>query len=48
MGAIGRNRIETELAWVHQRPNYVGVYDSLLRPETFGSAPGAEEEKNGA
>jgi glycosyltransferase involved in cell wall biosynthesis len=48
MGAVGRRRIDTELAWVHQRPNYVGVYDSLLRPGPNGSAPGDEEAKNGA
>ena len=29
-------------------PNYVGVYDSLLRPGPNGSAPGDEEAKNGA
>jgi glycosyltransferase involved in cell wall biosynthesis len=32
MGATGRRRIESELAWVHQAPNYVRVYDRLLRP----------------
>jgi glycosyltransferase involved in cell wall biosynthesis len=48
MGAVGRHRIDTELAWVHQRPNYVGVYDSLLRPGPNGSATGDEEAKNGA
>ena len=32
MGAIGRRRIEEELAWVHQLTKYVGVYDALLRP----------------
>jgi len=30
MGALGRSRIENELAWPHQAPNYVGVYDQLL------------------
>jgi glycosyltransferase involved in cell wall biosynthesis len=48
MGAIGRTRIETELAWVHQRSAYVGVYDALLRTEPAGVGPGAEEAKNGA
>ena len=31
MGAAGRERIENELAWDHQRGSYVAVYDSLLR-----------------
>jgi glycosyltransferase involved in cell wall biosynthesis len=30
MGALGRARVEEELAWRHQRPAYVGVYDRLL------------------
>jgi glycosyltransferase involved in cell wall biosynthesis len=30
MGAIGRRRVEDELAWVHQKPRYVAVYDRLL------------------
>jgi hypothetical protein len=38
MGAIGRRRIVDQLAWVHQAPNYVGVYDRLLRPESQRSA----------
>ncbi len=33
MGAIGRARIENELAWSHQEPRYVAVYDCLLRRE---------------
>jgi glycosyltransferase involved in cell wall biosynthesis len=31
LGAHGRERIETELAWVHQAPQYVRVYDDLVR-----------------
>ena len=30
MGALGRARIESELAWRHQRPRYVGVYERLV------------------
>jgi asparagine synthase (glutamine-hydrolysing) len=30
MGEAGRRRIEHELAWKHQAPRYVGVYDRLL------------------
>jgi glycosyltransferase involved in cell wall biosynthesis len=29
MGRIGRERVERELAWHHQRPAYVAVYDRL-------------------
>lgn len=29
MGAIGRQRVENELAWRHQRVAYLGVYDRL-------------------
>ena len=30
MGRQGRERVERELAWHHQAPRYVGVYESLL------------------
>ena len=30
MGATGRQRIEEKLAWSHQEPHYLAVYDSLL------------------
>jgi glycosyltransferase involved in cell wall biosynthesis len=30
MGRRGRERVERELAWGHQVPRYVGVYESLL------------------
>ena len=29
MGKLGRERVEHELAWTHQRKAYVGVYDQL-------------------
>jgi glycosyltransferase involved in cell wall biosynthesis len=32
MGAAGRIRVEDELAWNHQAPRYVRVYDDLLAP----------------
>ncbi len=38
MGAIGRARIEGELAWRHQRDAYVAVYDRLL-PSDRAEAP---------
>lgn len=45
MGAIGRARVETELAWRHQREAYVGVYDRLIGPSSndgqFAGATGA-------
>ena len=37
MGAIGRARIEGELAWARQRDAYVGVYEALLAEEGTGS-----------
>jgi glycosyltransferase involved in cell wall biosynthesis len=33
MGAAGRARIERELAWSHQAPRYVGVYENLVSTE---------------
>jgi glycosyltransferase involved in cell wall biosynthesis len=30
MGAIGRQRVESELSWDHQRDRYVAVYDRLF------------------
>jgi glycosyltransferase involved in cell wall biosynthesis len=29
MGSVGRDRIERELAWVHQEANYLSVYARL-------------------
>jgi glycosyltransferase involved in cell wall biosynthesis len=37
MGAAGRRRIEDKLAWNHQEPHYLAVYDNLL-----GRAPAAQ------
>ena len=36
MGAVGRARIESELAWRHQRAAYVGVYDRVAEPRSSG------------
>ena len=33
MGAAGRARVEQELAWNHQAPRYVGVYEKLTTGE---------------
>jgi glycosyltransferase involved in cell wall biosynthesis len=30
MGSAGRERIEQKLAWSHQEPHYLSVYDNLL------------------
>ncbi len=38
MGKIARERIESELAWQHQRASYLGVYERLL-----GAGPSAPE-----
>jgi glycosyltransferase involved in cell wall biosynthesis len=32
MGKVGRERVENALAWEHQAPKYVGVYESLTSP----------------
>jgi glycosyltransferase involved in cell wall biosynthesis len=36
MGSAGRSRVEQKLAWSHQEPQYLSVYDSLLgrQPDT--------------
>jgi glycosyltransferase involved in cell wall biosynthesis len=49
MGSIGRQRIEQELGWPHQRRAYVGVYDRLVGcPDAgrvaSGAGPAADEE----
>ena len=38
MGKVGRERVETELAWPRQAPAYVGVYNKLLRFEPRGKS----------
>ena len=37
MGSAGRRRIEEKLAWSHQEPHYLSVYDRLL-----GREPGTQ------
>jgi len=37
MGTIGRQRVEDELAWSHQRKAYVSVFDRLLGRTVDGS-----------
>ena len=32
MGEIGRERVVSQLAWRHQVPKYIGVYESLTSP----------------
>ncbi len=39
MGQAGRRRVEDELAWVHQAPRYVDVYDRLLAKQLDVLAP---------
>jgi glycosyltransferase involved in cell wall biosynthesis len=36
MGTAGRRRIEEKLAWSHQEPQYLSVYDRLLRRRPDG------------
>ncbi|MGH2927208.1 MAG: glycosyltransferase, partial [Solirubrobacteraceae bacterium] len=33
MGAAGRRRVEDKLAWRHQEPHHLAVYDRLIGPE---------------
>jgi glycosyltransferase involved in cell wall biosynthesis len=42
MGAEGRRRIERQLAWSHQEPRYLSVYDRLL-----GREPGTQRARAG-
>jgi glycosyltransferase involved in cell wall biosynthesis len=42
MGALGRARVEGELAWRHQRAAYVGVYDRVAT-EKAGAAASAPD-----
>jgi glycosyltransferase involved in cell wall biosynthesis len=41
MGRFGRQRVETQLAWIHQAPNYVDVYDQLLGRASTPAEPPA-------
>jgi glycosyltransferase involved in cell wall biosynthesis len=38
LGLAGRRRVADSLAWEHQGPRYVGVFDQLLRNRTRGRA----------
>lgn len=48
MGAIGRARIEGELAWTRQRDAYVSVYDALLAGDGSSMEPLRGEQSSGA
>ncbi|MEO7442057.1 MAG: glycosyltransferase [Acidimicrobiales bacterium] len=39
MGRAGRRRIEQELAWEHQAPTYVSVYERLIGPPGAAKTP---------
>jgi asparagine synthase (glutamine-hydrolysing) len=41
MGSAGRRRIEQKLAWSHQEPHYLSVYDRLLGREADTRRAGA-------
>ena len=41
LGAAGRRRIEEKLAWNHQEPHYLSVYDRLLGREPAAKRAGA-------
>jgi len=38
MGAIGRERVRTELAWSHEAPKLLAAYGSLFAPETHDAS----------
>ena len=42
MGSAGRRRIEQKLAWSHQEPHYLSVYDRLLGREPDTARVGAD------
>jgi glycosyltransferase involved in cell wall biosynthesis len=42
MGSAGRDRIEQKLAWSHQEPDYLSVYDNLLGRKTDAKRVGAD------
>jgi glycosyltransferase involved in cell wall biosynthesis len=42
MGSAGRRRIESELAWEHQAPRYIAVYDQLSAPVGAPEPTGVE------
>jgi hypothetical protein len=41
MGSAGRRRVEQKLAWSHQEPHYLSVYDRLLEREPGTQRVGA-------
>jgi hypothetical protein len=43
MGSAGRLRIEEKLAWSHQEPYYLSVYDRLLGREPDTQQVGASQ-----
>lgn len=42
MGSAGRRRIEEKLAWSHQEPHYLSVYDGLLGRDRDTAGVGAD------
>ena len=46
MGRTGRERVESELAWRHQVPKYVGVYESLLGGAEASALDAAQRASN--
>lgn len=43
MGAIGRRRVESELAWDHQKTKYIGIFERLLGPHGADVAPAVSD-----
>ena len=45
MGAAGRARVESQLAWQHQAVRYRAVYDNLLGPQVYHTSEDIEEKQ---
>jgi glycosyltransferase involved in cell wall biosynthesis len=45
MGAAGRARVESQLAWQHQAVRYRAVYDNLLGPQVYHANEDIEEKQ---
>ncbi len=47
MGSRGRQRVEHELAWEHQAPSYLAVFDELTGPRAAWTASAPAPERSG-
>ena len=47
MGSLGRQRVENELAWEHQAPSYLAVFDALTGPRSSWTSSAPTPERSG-